>query len=134
MVETKALSFSSHVYEMYSVHVQPVSLVRVNLDLGVVDEIHALETSPGIFVLEAQPWSGYHNAMRKVNLHEPKEVSAHLNFNSLADILSVLIQQRSQDKVKITPDQFTNIIIGLGFSQPQRVGIIGEGGTVIFDN
>ncbi|KAB5592869.1 7SK snRNA methylphosphate capping enzyme [Ceratobasidium theobromae] len=70
---------------------------------------HTNKISPGIFVLEAQPWSGYHSAMRKINLCQPKD-------------------QRSQDRVKINPDEFSNILIELGFSKPQRVGIIGEGG------
>ncbi|CAE6417030.1 unnamed protein product [Rhizoctonia solani] len=58
----------------------------------------ATETSPGIFVLEAQPWTGYH--------------SAHKPFGSL----------------KLTPNEFPGLLMDLGFSKPQCAGIIGEGG------
>ncbi|GAB1522288.1 hypothetical protein RhiTH_005402 [Rhizoctonia solani] len=66
-------------------------------------------TSPGIFVLEAQPWSGYHNAMRKANLHRPKE-------------------QKPLESLKLDPTQFSAVLAGLGFSVPKRAGIVGEGG------
>ncbi|EUC61150.1 methyltransferase domain protein [Rhizoctonia solani AG-3 Rhs1AP] len=39
----------------------------------IIHLICIIETSPSIFVLEAQPWSGYHSAVRKANLQIPKE-------------------------------------------------------------
>lgn len=67
------------------------------------------DKSPGIFVLEAQPWSGYHNAMRKANLHRPKD-------------------QKPLESLKLDPSEFSGVLSELGFSKPQRAGIIGEGG------
>ncbi|CEL63110.1 7SK snRNA methylphosphate capping enzyme OS=Mus musculus GN=Mepce PE=1 SV=2 [Rhizoctonia solani AG-1 IB] len=64
---------------------------------------------PGVFVLEAQPWSGYHNAMRKANLHKPKE-------------------QKPLESLKLSPAEFPAFLSELGFSKPKRAGIIGEGG------
>ncbi|CAE6540976.1 unnamed protein product [Rhizoctonia solani] len=58
----------------------------------------ATETSPSIFVLEAQPWSGYHSA------------------------------QKPFESLKVTPDEFPDLLMDLGFSKPQCAGIVGEGG------
>ncbi|CAE6457592.1 unnamed protein product [Rhizoctonia solani] len=65
---------------------------------------------PGIFVLEAQPWSGYHNAMRKANFHRPKE-------------------QKPLESPKLNPTEFSTVLSELGFSKPKRAGIIGKGGN-----
>ncbi|KAJ1302145.1 hypothetical protein OPQ81_000973 [Rhizoctonia solani] len=69
----------------------------------------ATDTLPGIFVLEAQPWSGYHSAMRKANLHRPTE-------------------QRTLENLKLNPDDFSCVLSELGFSRPQCAGVVGEGG------
>ncbi|KAG8689698.1 hypothetical protein FRC08_010814 [Ceratobasidium sp. 394] len=67
--------------------------------------VRATDTSPGVFILEAQPWSGYHSAMRKAGIRSSKE-----------------------NKITINPEDFTTLLTKLGFSQPTRAGIVGEGG------
>ncbi|CAE6509302.1 unnamed protein product [Rhizoctonia solani] len=69
----------------------------------------ATKESPGIFLLEAQPWAGYHSAMRKANLSRPKE-------------------QKPLENLKLSPDEFPNVLSELGFSKPHCAGIVGEGG------
>ncbi|CAE6488942.1 unnamed protein product [Rhizoctonia solani] len=73
------------------------------------DPVCVIDTSPGIFVLEAQPWSGYHNAMRKANLHRSKEA-------------------KPLESLKLNPNEFSSVLLELGFSEPQCAGIVGEGG------
>ncbi|KAG8726866.1 hypothetical protein FRC12_023030, partial [Ceratobasidium sp. 428] len=62
------------------------------------------DASPGIFILEAQPWSGYRSAMRKAGVRDAKE-----------------------SKITINPDEFSAVLAELGFSQPTRAGVVGEG-------
>ncbi|KAF8605741.1 Bin3-domain-containing protein [Ceratobasidium sp. AG-I] len=67
----------------------------------------ATDTSPSIFILEAQPWAGYRSAMRKAGARDTQEL---------------------QSKVTINPDDFSDILAELGFSQPRRAGVVGDGG------
>ncbi|KDN48298.1 hypothetical protein RSAG8_02890, partial [Rhizoctonia solani AG-8 WAC10335] len=69
----------------------------------------ATKASPGIFVLEAQPWAGYLSAMRKANLTRPKE-------------------QKPLESLKLSPDEFPSVLSQLGFSKSQCAGMVGEGG------
>ncbi|KAH7345729.1 Bicoid-interacting protein 3-domain-containing protein [Rhizoctonia solani] len=91
------------------VHGGDEGIKRFFLRVRDVLAICATNASPGIFVLEAQPWSGYHSAMRKANLHRPKE-------------------QKPLENLKLNPSDFPGVLSELGFSKPQRAGIVGEGG------
>ncbi|CAE6460397.1 unnamed protein product [Rhizoctonia solani] len=91
------------------VHGGDEGIKRFFLRVRDVLAICATDASPGIFVLEAQPWSGYHNAMRKANLHRLKE-------------------QKPLENLKLDPSDFPSVLSELGFSKPQRAGIVGEGG------
>ncbi|CAE6524249.1 unnamed protein product [Rhizoctonia solani] len=91
------------------VHGGDEGIKRFFLRVRDVLAICATQASPGIFVLEAQPWSGYRSAMRKANLHRPQE-------------------QKPLESLKLNPSDFSGILSELGFSEPRCAGIIGEGG------
>ncbi|KAG8711502.1 hypothetical protein FRC11_002627 [Ceratobasidium sp. 423] len=75
----------------------------------ITDLVCVIDASPGIFVLEAQPWSGYHNAMRKANLQRPDKA-------------------KPLESLKLNPSEFSSVLLELGFSEPRCAGIVGEGG------
>ncbi|QRV81906.1 7SK snRNA methylphosphate capping enzyme [Ceratobasidium sp. AG-Ba] len=67
-----------------------------------VRDVLRKRSSGGTFVLEAQPFSGYRSAIRKAGTRAKQ--------------------------ITLSPDDFPALLAELGFSNPVRAGVVGEGG------
>ncbi|KZS97210.1 Bin3-domain-containing protein [Sistotremastrum niveocremeum HHB9708] len=67
--------------------------------------VHNVLRRDGKFVLEPQPWEGYTKARK----------------------MSPLLQENAKT-LKLRPDDFAQALRDIGFSEPQKLGSVGEGG------